>query len=149
MSWLVLTLLSFSGLQFSSCFFSLHFFLCITQLLSCLWPSVFSCIPKRGILPGNPVCSALTAGSKEDFTQILLTEAPAPHGHQDVSKFHFAASTQSKKLHQEKTTKALSSERIFWKELVHLYDVPYIISKETAYLLGYLVHYSSYSSSAL
>jgi len=55
----------------------------------------------------------LSAGSKEEFAQILLTEAPAPHGHQDLSKFHFAASTRSKKLHQEKATKAAISKRIF------------------------------------
>lgn len=62
-------------------------------------------------------CFALSAGSKEEFTQILLTEAPALHDHQDLSKFHFAASTQSKKLHQEKTTKAVSSKRIFWTRI--------------------------------
>lgn len=66
-----LSLLSFSGLQFSSFLSPLHFFLLITQLFSCLWPSVFSCIPKCGTLPGNPVCSVSSAGSKEEFTQTL------------------------------------------------------------------------------
>lgn len=112
-SWLFLSLLSFSGLQFSSFLFPLHFFLLITQLFDCLWPSVFSCIPKCGALLENPVCSVSSAGSKEESTQILLTEAPAPHGHQYWSKFHFAASTQSKNLHQEKSTKAASSKKIF------------------------------------
>ena len=101
----------------SSFFFSVPFFHLIIYLLGCLQPSVFSCIPKCGILPGNPACSALSAGSKEEFAQILLTEAPAPHGHQDLSKFHFAASTQSKKLHQVKTTKGVSSKRVFWTRI--------------------------------
>lgn len=49
---LVVSALSFSvlSLGLSSFLFPLHFFLLITQLLGCLWPSVFSCIPNVEIL---------------------------------------------------------------------------------------------------